>query len=1169
MLSYTDLDICAVTETWFKVGIDYMSKSIDNDKYVWISRERQNQKARNGEGGVGIIIKRSLGKISLVRVSKRYDMIWVEIDRNGMCLYIAAVYISPSRAPRGYYSTEMLAELEVDILHFKSKGQVMVMGDFNARIGTEDTSFTHNGHRIFVPRRSKDQHRDARGRQLIESMNACNMVILHGLDSPGIETCWNGCRGKSVVDYIIIGKDIFQESNKIQYESNSMKIWEEDYMNVSDHRLLTCRLKFPIHSGIVEETAPGKEVMNSTEKWKRNDCGDRKYWERMEELGNEVMGSWIERIQQVRNIETTDLVHSYQEHLDAVLNQTLGTTTYRKRKRKRFVWDQQIHEAVWEEKAAYRLWKQTQNEIDLQQFRNKKKTRKKLVRNQEKKQNQEIVARIEQLRNKNPKEYWRQLKKLNETVEKKNIPNKIKNDNNEWVVDEQGIREVWARAFERLGKNTNNGNFDEQWAERVSKRVERESKKNRENLNEVLNQPIMLEETRIAISKLKRGKAVGVDNYMNEIFLYGGEKIEEATWILCREVFRQEKLPATWTQGLIFPIFKGGTEDERHQPDKYRGITLLSVLGKIYASILNDRATEWIERKGILVEEQAGFRKDRATMDQLFILTEIIKNRRPEGTYVGFIDIQKAYDRVWRKGLWYKLHKYGITGKFWRVLRNIYESVESCVVVNGTQSRWFSVETGLRQGCLLSPILFAIYINGLAEEIQRVNLGVQLMGYKNDRLGILMYADDIALIARSRLELQKALEVIYEYSRKWRFTFNFEKCAVMVFKTHKLPHKEMKYGDCSWKCTCGRHWKLGDQLIKQVNSYKYLGVDLDSNLSFERYKKRIKEKARKNVSRIWYMGMYDGCLSVKACINLYQALVRSVLEYGCEIWGMEEWEEGERVQREFGRRILRSNGKTTNEAVLGELGWWRLQTRRDYCKLKYWIKILMMDNTRLIRNIYNTSKQRYWIDGTSNWCRSIHILAKKYNLLNLWNDESRIYQYQGDTLQLRQKWTNIIFEKIRTVEQEHWLRAINRKPKLRTYRTFKFKLELETYLLSEQRKAARYLLTSIRSGTNKLRIETGRWTKPKEAPEERICRACLSGEIEDEKHFVLHCKAYNELRDQMIHSISIKTYNKVNLKTYSKDNLWVVLMNPHRYKVQISEALKEYLQRAMKKRAKI
>src|SRR5438105_1031942 len=111
--------------------------------------------------------------------------------------------------------------------------------------------------------------------------------------------------------------------------------------------------------------------------------------------------------------------------------------------------------------------------------------------------------------------------------------------------------------------------------------------------------------------------------------------------------------------------------------------------------------------------------------------------------------------------------------------------------------------------------------------------------------------------------------------------------------------------------------RLGERLIKQVTVYKYLGIELDVQLTFKDFKKRIKEKARRNVSRVWTMGMYDGCLSVKACVNLYQALVRSILEYGCVIWGDEEWEEGERVQREMGRRILRCNGKTTNEAVLG------------------------------------------------------------------------------------------------------------------------------------------------------------------------------------------------------------------------------------------------------------
>ena len=124
---------------------------------------------------------------------------------------------------------------------------------------------------------------------------------------------------------------------------------------------------------------------------------------------------------------------------------------------------------------------------------------------------------------------------------------------------------------------------------------------------------------------------------------------------------------------------------------------------------------------------------------------------------------------------------------------------------------------------------------------------------------------------------------------------------------------EIKDGtDCSIEtgCSCG--------FLKQVDMYKYLGVELDRKLSFVDFKRRLKEKARRNVSRIWSMGMSDGSLSVKASINLYQALVRSVVEYGCVVWGDEEWEEGERVQREIGRRILRCSSKTTNEARLVE-----------------------------------------------------------------------------------------------------------------------------------------------------------------------------------------------------------------------------------------------------------
>ena len=190
----------------------------------------------------------------------------------------------------------------------------------------------------------------------------------------------------------------------------------------------------------------------------------------------------------------------------------------------------------------------------------------------------------------------------------------------------------------------------------------------------------------------------------------------------------------------------------------------------------------------------------------------------------------------------------------WRVLRNIYDSVESSVLIDDRRTRFFNIDVGLRQGCLLSPILFALYINGLAEEIKKVNLGVQFIKHTDNRLGVLMFADDISLIAGDKEKLEHLMKITFEYSRKWRFTFNYEKCAVVVFDNN-VKSRPIQLGNCTQVCNCGYHWKLGDKLIQQVNSYKYLGIELDPVLSFKEFKQRIREKARKNMSKIWGLGM--------------------------------------------------------------------------------------------------------------------------------------------------------------------------------------------------------------------------------------------------------------------------------------------------------------------------
>jgi hypothetical protein len=767
--------------------------------------------------------------------------------------------------------------------------------------------------------------------------------------------------------------------------------------------------------------------------------------------------------------------------------ENLGVAKPRKRKQRKLVWNEELYELSRVEKEAYDRWKMADSQMireesdAYQEYRVIARIKQRKLRQNSRKLENGAIEDIEKLRHTKPKTYWDSLKRLGTNTEtRKKLPKQMRTSAGQLVRGEEMLA-VWKESFQKLGLDDKEGggHFDgkvmlevRDMVKKISERTpdERKNEEAREDeATKRMNRPIEEKEITEAIKTLRRGKAVGIDGITNELLKFGGQHVARAVWKLTNEIWQEdERFPTDWSRGLIIPIFKGGPPDYQHDPLKYRGITLLSVVGKLYTVVLNERITKNCEERGIFAEEQAGFRKKRSTVDQLFIMHEVIKGRKPKKTYSCFIDVQKAYDRVWRDGLWKKLDEYGIRGKMWRVIRNIYENVESCVVVDGKSTDWFSIEVGVRQGCILSPILFNLFINGLAEEIRKAGKGVI---YGRVKLCILMFADDIVLLAENKEDLQILMDITYRYSQTWRFNFNYDKCAVVIFEdTTSGP---IKYGECKVECTCGRHWKLGNRLIIETDSYKYLGAELDNRLTFKQFKARILDKARKSRARLWNMGMKQGALSVKASINLWEALVRSNLEYAAGVWGAGQWEEAELIQREMGRRILRCNGKTSNAAVRGELGWWKLSTRREYIKLRYWVSILLMDDTRLVKAVYDHSKQEYTSKNRNNWVKIVHQIVEKYGLNEIWDNEVAIRNEHNRHMTvegIKKYWMRIIYKKIQDTEEIEWREELLRKPKLRTYRTIKDKLQLEPYLLSEINKKGRYLLTSLRTGTNRLRI---------------------------------------------------------------------------------------------------
>ena len=212
----------------------------------------------------------------------------------------------------------------------------------------------------------------------------------------------------------------------------------------------------------------------------------------------------------------------------------------------------------------------------------------------------------------------------------------------------------------------------------------------------------------------------------------------------------------------------------------------------------------------------------------------------------------------------------------------------------------------------------------------------------------------------------------------------------------------------------------------------------------------------------------------------------------------------------MGKRILGLKESTNNEIVLGELGWWKMKTRRDMIRLRYWRKLINMGKERLPRVAYEEELRK----GGKNWARHIEELLRELKLEEHWEKQ--------EVKESEREWNVILETKVHEREEREWRKKVETMDKLRTYRTIKTKLNSEEYLKIDDEEG-RKQMARIRSGTNDLRIETGRHEGL-----DRDVRKCWFGceEVEDEEHFLMKCKMYDDLRSESIQFIGAEIFQK-------------------------------------------
>ena len=252
------------------------------------------------------------------------------------------------------------------------------------------------------------------------------------------------------------------------------------------------------------------------------------------------------------------------------------------------------------------------------------------------------------------------------------------------------------------------------------------------------------------------------------------------------------RVPSLWRESVVVPVPKKQVRGVC-DVNTFRAISLTSLVSKVVCKILENRISSMAEEKGLIVEEQGGFQKKRGCRDQLLSLvllghTEMV--RKPVGMLVAFIDFAKAYDNVDREKLWSCLQSVGVNGRFLRFLQALYEGSMCRVKVNSQVSDDFEVNTGLQQGCVLSPLLFFLYINGAVKKLKEERCGVECGG---ETIPGLLFADDTCLMVSDSAGLRKSLDMLVEWCKEWGVKINVAKSGVMHIRNKKAERCEMAY----------------------------------------------------------------------------------------------------------------------------------------------------------------------------------------------------------------------------------------------------------------------------------------------------------------------------------------------------------------------------------------
>ena len=407
-------------------------------------------------------------------------------------------------------------------------------------------------------------------------------------------------------------------------------------------------------------------------------------------------------------------------------------------------------------------------------------------------------------------------------------------------------------------------------------------------------------------------KAAGPDGICGAIL----KRCAKVAAMFLKFIFEQSlstgDIPHDWQQALVHPVLKGGNPK---RPENYRPISLTCICCKLMERILTSSIVTYLEDTDLFSQNQHGFRKHLSCETQLIMLFQDILASVDgrNGVDLAFIDFSKAFDKVPHKHLMNKLEAYNLDKGVLRWIRGFLSNRTQKVIMDNSYSDEVAVTSGVPQGSVLGPILFLLYVNDLPDKM---------------RCKIRMYADDVVLYTDVKsneefhLKLQADLNELSRWCSVWKMSINVTKCAIMRISKSK-------------SAVVPRYW-LNDLEVPVVQHFKYLGVNISSNCSWQQHIRHVVSKGNQMLRFI--KRNFKGCpQAVKETV--YTSLIRPLLEYASCVWdpsGEGLKHELEMVQRRAARFVLDDYDRNSSvNDMLSKIGWNTLENRRKSSRMYY------------------------------------------------------------------------------------------------------------------------------------------------------------------------------------------------------------------------------------------